>query len=207
MGEGTTSPNTEGWRDTHRSTPYVRSIRSHAHVRCVWRWVFTLELCSAACRTMMASSGGAGERRGTEQMRLFAHNGGNTYFSTLTGWPRAAYWTAALSAARRTREASIKVLVLACFAPISSFRNWFNCDRGFASRYSSMPGPPPRQWDTWKHLVAGSTAGLASTAATYPLDTLKVAFLSLTLSLAPRTPLAAPGVTRASSATPSSASP
>ena len=114
MGEGTTSPNTEGWRDTHRSTPYVRSIRSHAHVRCVWRWVFTLELCSAACRTMMASSGGAGERRGTEQMRLFAHNGGNTYFSTLTGWPRAAYWTAALSAARRTREASIKVRVLAC---------------------------------------------------------------------------------------------
>ena len=60
-----------------------------------------------------------------------------------------------------------------------------------------MPGPPPRPWDTWKHLVAGSTAGLASTAATYPLDTLKVAFLSLTLSLAPRVhTLAAPGDAR-----------
>ena len=42
MGEETTPPNTEGWRDTHRSTLCVRSIRSHTHARCVWRWVFKL---------------------------------------------------------------------------------------------------------------------------------------------------------------------
>ena len=57
----------------------------------------------------MASGGGAGERQGAEQIRLFAHGGGHTYFRTLTGWPRAAYWTAALSAARRTLVASISI--------------------------------------------------------------------------------------------------